>query len=103
MIDLGQKIQEFKETITPEKNKVSYPYLSIDKDIGIDESDVDKIIIATVKLKVVEVSTRSEAREGQDKKKTERIEFNVLGIELNKPSRKEIGEKFATDFLNKGG
>lgn len=29
------------------------------------------------------------------------VEFNVLGIEIAKPSRKQVGEKVAEDFLGK--
>lgn len=86
MIDLGEKYP--KETALPApggvENRIHYPYLTVNKDIGLDDTDVGKTITAKVTLKVKEVSKRQEAREGQKAKKTERVEFDVLAIGIDK-------------------
>lgn len=87
MIDLGKKDNLSTPVATEskkEKNKLHYPYLHIDdRDIGIRDEDVGKVIEARIKLKINSVSKNI-----NKEKKTFGQTFDVLGIELDRKSVK---------------
>ena len=83
MIDLGRKPEKVSEAVpspTPKlkQPEIYYPSFYVDKDLGLTEDDAGKVIIALVKLKIVEVGKRATE---DNKKHTNN--FDVLGIDLN--------------------
>lgn len=79
MIDLGKKWDK-PEAVTPgTEEKVHYPNIHIEKDIGLDEKDVGKTIDAKVRIKVTSVSKRAD-----ENKKTESSDLDILGISIDK-------------------
>lgn len=84
-IDLGKKETSPVEAAKAESSKkIWYPSFHIrDKDLPVEEEDVGKEIIATVKLKIV--SVEKSIRTGTGKiKKTENYSFDILGINFGK-------------------
>lgn len=96
MIDLGEKIPKAEVGAAPagtQKEKIHYPWLDINKDIGLDESDAGKTITAKVKLYVKEVSKRVDSQAGEKTKKTERATFDVLAISIDKGEFAKVMEE----------
>jgi len=97
MIDLGRK----NETTAgvPEqsaKNKINYPYMHIDKDIGIDEKDVGKTVKAMVIMKVNSVEKRKNAG---DKEPRYSCSFDIMSMEIMDKKSKEPSADWSTDEL----
>lgn len=80
-IDLGRKHMIGEVSTSSEKNKTYYPSVYVDKDLGLGEKDVGKEMMALVKIKVKSVEKRM-----SEKKKTDTVSFDILGINL-KPGK----------------
>jgi len=76
-IDLGRK-SEGEQPVVSAKKEIYYPSFYLDKDLGLDEKEVGKEILALVKLKVKSVEKRI-----SENKKTDNVSFDVLSININ--------------------
>lgn len=85
MIPLGKKIS-VETSPRVSKNEVSYPYLNINKKMGITKKEVGKIVTAKVKLKV----TSHEERIDKDGRERYSCSFDVLGIDFGSKSLDQL-------------
>lgn len=79
-IELGRK-SGLEQPVVSSKKEIYYPSFYLDKDLGLDEKEVGKEILALVKLKVKSVEKRI-----SENKKTDNVSFDVLGINI-KPGK----------------
>ncbi len=93
-MDVGVSSKKLYGTASPveEKNRIIYPSLRIEKDIG------DFEIEQKVNLSCVAVVTSLR----KEKDRTT-VEFEIHELSIGKSSRKELGEKVAEEFLAKEG
>ncbi len=95
MIKLGRK-DSFGQVApsTPEKERIYYPSFHVDNiDLGIDEDDVGKTVMATVKIKINAAGKRVRDEKGKGVKKTEDYSFDILEIDIGKPHKKRDGRE----------
>ncbi len=96
MINLGKK-EQFGgpvETTKESKSRIYYPGFHVSNiDLGIDEEDVGKTVIATVKLKIEAAGKRIRDEKDKGVKKTEDYDFDILAIDIGKPHKKRDGRE----------
>jgi len=88
-INLGEKPSSTQGAVptAPDKAKVYYPSLHIDNsDLGLEEKDVGKELMAMIKLKVRSVEKRMSESNG----KKYSCSLEVIGIDI-KPKQKNKG------------
>jgi len=91
MINLGRKEDYPVETAKPadQKERIYYPGFHVSNiDLGIDEEDVGKTLIATVKLRI-NAASKHINKGDKGIKKTEDYDFDVLAIEMGKPKKRD--------------
>ena len=99
MIDLGEKVSSETMAMPMEKQKdrIDYPYLNINKDLGLDEDDVGQEIEAKVRLKVrkigKEISTTDKGTKKRDDNQFDVLAISIDKAELESEMKDQLGEK----------